>query len=137
MILLVAVCVTTSRLRHGMYIWFSWLTRGYCSKDSLAKWLFEGASANPLFKLEETLKQCKGRLNQVIQMDETPSIGGIKEGDELPVAELDALVTPHVLTQTSQCLLYIYIYYYFYYIYKDVFHIYIYIYCCSYIFEVF
>lgn len=108
MILLVAVCVTTSRLRHGMYIWFSWLTRGYCSKDSLAKWLFEGASANPLFKLEETLKQCKGRLNQVIQMDETPSIGGIKEGDELPVAELDALVTPHVLTQTSQCLLYIY-----------------------------
>ena len=125
MILLVAVCVTTSRLRHGMYIWYSWLVRGYCSKESLAKWLFDGASANPLFKLEETLKQCKGRLNQVIQMDETPSIGGIKEGDELPVAELNALVTPHVLTQTSQCLLYIYTIIFIMYIYRCFSYIYI------------
>ena len=86
-----------------MYIWFSWLTRGYCSKESLAKWLFGGDSSNPLFKLEETLKQCKGRLSQVIHMDETPSLGQVKEGEEINVAELDALVAPHMFNKSVFC----------------------------------
>ena len=55
MIVMVCLSVCHQTVRHSRIIWLSWLQRGYCTQQDLARWLYDGISAIYIYMYKSTI----------------------------------------------------------------------------------